>query len=345
VLQAVPNAAGTEVVLESTANGIGGLFYNMCKATERGEGPYQLIFIPWFWHDEYRVPPVRGAGDPRWSPPPPFREYAMLHGLDDGQLRWAYDKNAEFAVSLRVSPDEICWKFRQEYPATAEEAFQAAGHDSFIRPESVLRARRFSAPGQSHLALVLGVDIARGGGDRTRLIDRQGRVMGARVNRTVASDDLMEVAGMVARTIEEHGIDMAFLDATGMGAGVYDRLVELGFRRRVRGVNFASAAADGRAHANKRAEMWSSLRDWLEATGGADLADDDVLQSHLCAPGYKFDSNGRLLLERKDSIKARLGFSPDGGDAAALTFAEPVRREAGRAHRPDTANRRYPVLR
>ncbi len=40
VLQAVPNAAGTEVVLESTANGIGGLFYNMCKATERGEGPY-----------------------------------------------------------------------------------------------------------------------------------------------------------------------------------------------------------------------------------------------------------------------------------------------------------------
>ncbi len=40
VLQAVPHAAGTEILLESTANGIGGLFYNMCKAAERGEGPY-----------------------------------------------------------------------------------------------------------------------------------------------------------------------------------------------------------------------------------------------------------------------------------------------------------------
>ncbi len=359
VLQAVPSAAGTEIVLESTGNGIGGLFYNMCKATERGEGTYQLIFIPWFWHEEYRAADetrvaasgaaasgaaASGAIARAWRPPPAFVEYGLLHRLDQRQLRWAYDKNAELAVSVRAAPDEICWKFRQEYPATADEAFQAAGHESFIRPESVLRARRTTAPDQSHAALVLGVDVARGGGDRTRLIDRQGRVMGSRINRTIDTDDLMEVAGIVARTIEEHGVDMAFIDATGLGAGVYDRLAELGFRRRVRGVNFAAASSDGRAHANKRAEMWAGLRDWLEAPGGADLADDDTLQSHLCAPGYKFDSSGRLLLERKDDIRKRLGFSPDGGDAAALTFAAPVRRDGPPRRRPATASRRYPVL-
>ncbi len=60
-----------------------------------------------------------------------------------------------------------------------------------------------------------------------------------------------------------------------------------------------------------------------------DIPDDDALHSELCAAVWgrgatRYDSNGRIVLEPKEHIKERLGFSPDGGDAAALTFAFPV---------------------
>jgi len=340
VLQAIPERAGTEVILESTGNGIGGLFHNLCRAAMRGEGEYELVFVPWFLHEEYRADAAEGDE----ALPAALVEYAALHGLDPAQARWAARKNAELAAALRAPADAICWRFRQEYPATVEEAFQAADHDAFIRPEHVIRARAFVAPDQSHAPLVLGVDVARGGGDRTRILDRQGRVLGARVNLVLDTADLMAVAGTVARTIERLDPAMSFVDATGLGAGVYDRLAELGFARAVRPVNFGAAASDGRAFANKRTEMWAALRDWLADPAGADIPDEDGLHAELTAPGYRHDSQGRLLLERKEEVRARTGFSPDGADAAALTFAEPVRPAARGRRRPARAESVYRVL-
>lgn len=61
---------------------------------------------------------------------------------------------------------------------------------------------------------------------------------------------------------------------------------------------------------------------------------------------YSFDSNSRLVLEPKDKIRERVGFSPDVGDALALTFAETIRcRDAGRRPRPYRANSSYNPLR
>ncbi len=52
ILQSIPDVPGTEVILESTANGAMGLFYNMCRSAMAGVGDYELIFIPWFQHAE-----------------------------------------------------------------------------------------------------------------------------------------------------------------------------------------------------------------------------------------------------------------------------------------------------
>ena len=336
VLQAIPNAPGTEVILESTANGVGGLFYDMCKAAEANRGEFQLIFIPWFRHEEYRAEPPEG-----WEPPPAFVEYGAAHGLDAAQLRWAWTKNGELAQACGASLDELCWLFRQEYPATSAEAFQMSGHESYIRGELVLKARRFTAPDQSKAPLVLGVDVARGGGDKTRIVDRQGRSAGYQCDKVIDSPDLMEVTGLVAREIDRLDPAMTFIDVTGLGAGVYDRLRERGYRRIVTAVNFGSKARDDDRYANKRAEIWGRMGEWLADPGGADIPDSDELQSHLCAPGYGFDSNSRLLLEKKVDIRKRVGFSPDLGDALALTFAETIRRDAGRLPRPSRANSRY----
>jgi len=324
VLQAVPDMPWTEVILESTANGMGGLFYDMAQAAQRGDGDYILVFIPWFWHDEYRRDPPEG-----WQPPEAFRDYAEAHDLDEGQVYWAWRKNGELAQACAAGPDEVCWLFRQEYPATGSEAFQAGGHEAYIRGELVLKARRALSADQMHMPLILGVDIARGGKDKTRIVDRRGRCAGHACDETIDSADLMDVTGRVAKEIDRLEPEAVFLDVTGLGAGVYDRLRERGYKE-VHAVNFGSKAREAQRYANKRAEIWARLAGWLLDEGGADIPDSDEWQASLCAPGYLFDSNSRLLLEKKEDIRARVGFSPDVGDALALTFAENVKSGAGR---------------
>ena len=232
---------------------------------------------------------------------------------------------------MTADGDDICWKFRQEYPATAEEAFQTGGDESFIKSEHVYRARKNTVKPASGTPIVLGVDIARGGSDKTHIIDRQGRKLGGNANQTLDTDDLMVIAGVVANEIERLDPIKVFIDVTGVGGGVYDRLKELGYHRVVVGINFGQKPIDDRQFANKRAEMWGLLRDWLDDPAGVDIPDDDDLHTQFCAPVWgkgatRFNSNSQILLEPKDHIKERLGFSPDGGDAAALTFAMPVTR-------------------
>lgn len=325
IIQAVPDAAGSEIVLESTANGVGGVFHNLWRAAERGESEYQAIFVPWFVHDGYRAPPPTD-----WTPPEAWAAYGRWHDLAPDQLYWAWRKNSALADAAGEQTDAPFWQFQEQYPATADEAFQAQGTESFLNPAHVIQARKARVTDQSRAALVLGVDIARGGGDVTRVMDRQGRSAGHLVNETIDSRDLMDVTGKVGRLIARHHPDHVFIDATGLGAGVYDRLKELGHNR-VSAVNFGARASDGEAYANKRAEMWAVMKDWL--ADGADIPDDDALAGDLLAPGYRYDSNSRLLLEKKADIKARTGRSPDAGDALALTFAEPVLRHTTQADR------------
>ena len=116
LFQGISEAPGTEVILESTANGAQGEFYRLWKGALDGENEYLPIFLPWFSTSEYyRKPP---EGFERSS------EEELLveqHSLNDGQLYWRRLKIAEGG--------EL--KFRQEYPATPDEAFITAGKSVF----------------------------------------------------------------------------------------------------------------------------------------------------------------------------------------------------------------------
>lgn len=333
VEQAIPDAAGTEKILESTANGVGNVFQRRYAAAQRGASDETAIFLPWFWDDGYRAEPPAD-----WSIPDKWRDYAKAHGLDIEQLFWAYRKNRGMATAISASPDEPCWKFKQEYPATADEAFQSSGN-SFVPAHKVLAARRKPADPQvvAQGPLIIGVDPARsseGKGDATGLVDRCGRRLGSMVCERVYSTDTMEIAGKVVRLIKLHRPDMVTIDVGGLGAGIYDRLNELGYGRIVRPVNFGSSPVGvgptgDELYANRRAEMWDAMRDWFDDVAGVQIPDDDSLQADLTAPVWgsgatRYRSNNELLLEDKDKIRDRLGFSPDLGDAAALTFAEPI---------------------
>lgn len=321
-LQAVPKVPGTEVVLESTANGIGGLFYNMCMAALRGVGEYILIFVPWFEHTEYTETPPKD-----WSAPPDLAEYGELHGLTPGQVYWAHGKNVELATAEGDPPDQMCWKFRQEYPATAEEAFRASRQGAFIAGELVQKARRFTAPPQDHAPLVLGCDFACGGegegGDDNVVIDRRGRAAGRGVYKRWNEKNTVTVASSLGEIIDKLTPSMTFIDTGGGGAQVYDILKARGYERMML-VDFGAKPRDDRKSVNKRAEMYGDMRDWLADPGGADIPDDDVLDGELTSSKAKSDFHGRILLDKKDKIRKELGRSPDGADALVTTFAEPV---------------------
>lgn len=309
--QAVPLVEGTEVIFESTANGIGNMFHKLWQKAETGLSEYEAIFVPWFWQDEYRKAPAPG-----------FRlteeedEYMEAYDLDIEQIAWR-------RMKIIDDFDGDALRFQQEYPATAAEAFVAVGIESFIPSRAVMVARKAIVRDPVG-GLVLGVDPARFGKDATALIRRRGRL--AFKPERFYQRDTMHVAGLIANAIREEGIDRVFIDVGGLGAGIYDRLVELKFGDKVTAVNFGESAVKEDRYVNRRSEMWGDKRDWLRAQP-AQIPDDDVLHGDLIGPQYEYDSTGRIKLESKDKMRKRGIKSPDLGDALALTFAYPVQIE------------------
>ena len=166
--------------------------------------------------------------------------------------------------------------------------------------------------------VILGVDVARFGDDRTVLCIRQG--LWLKDIRTFTGLSTMEAASRVMDGINQHHPHATFIDAGAMGAGVIDRLRQL--RYPVSEVNFGGMAMDAARYANIRAEMYFKCREWL-ISGGA-IPQNAELKTELSTVEYKFNPSGRILLEPKDKQKERTGRSPDLADGFVLTFARPV---------------------
>jgi hypothetical protein len=308
VMQAAEMAE--EIILESTANGLGNMFQQMWIDATAGKGKYIAIFVPWFWQEEYREPVPDGfvLTDEEKRHMRAFRSKG-LNALE--QMVWRRNKIIE------LKDPKL---FKQEYPATPDEAFQTTGHDSLIDSDIVLE-NRIPKKIQPYGAYVVGCDPAREGDDMTTFVRRQGRVAWG-LDKYSKLDD-MEKAGRAKKILDTEPVTRMFIDRGG-GSGMYDRLVEMGYGDKVRLINFGSNALDKDAYKNRRAEMWGELKKWLESEEETEIPDEDYLQADLVAPGFKYTSTTQLQLEEKSKIKSRTGKSPDGGDALALTFAEPV---------------------
>lgn len=174
----------------------------------------------------------------------------------------------------------------------------------------------------TNVPLIIGVDVARFGDDKTAIARRKGRK--AYKIKTYGKLTTVEVANLVSSIIRDEKPARVNIDIGAMGAGVYDILVDRGYHSIVRAVNFGESAQEQEKYCNRRAEMWARLRDWLTAELPVSLVDCEGLSEDLTTPNKGFDKLGRLLLEKKDEIKKRLGRSTDVGDALALTFAEMV---------------------
>lgn len=316
--QTVPNERGTEIILESTANGVGNLFHGLWQDAERGKSEYIAIFVPWFWQEEYDIqPPLGFVMDADES------DYCEHYGLTAGQMFWRRLKTQnDFRGDVSL--------FDQEYPATPSLAFQRVAGNPYIPSGLVEKARKTEGV-EARGAKIMGVDVAEYGEDDSALCKREGRV--TYPLQTWHGRGPMELVGLVAREADVWGPDIINVDCTGIGSGVADRLIELGYP--VQRVHFGARAIREEIFKDRRAEMYGEAKEWLEDLPNV-LPDDDVLAGELSSPQYTYDSSRRLVLESKEKMKERGIKSPDRADAFALTFAvkiAPKKENSGKKRR------------
>lgn len=175
----------------------------------------------------------------------------------------------------------------------------------------------FEAEAWEYLPKVMGVDIARFGENSSTICIRQGRkVFDIEI---LPKQDLMQTAHHVAEAIRRERPIQVFVDGSGIGAGVVDRLRQLNFP--VVDVNGGNSSLNPR-FLNKRVEMWWEMREFIEGT--CELPKDSKLKEELACVEYDYTDKGRIRLDRKSDIMDEYGFSPDRADALAMTFAYPV---------------------
>ena len=318
LLQAVPDAAGSEMIFESTANGPGNFFYDLCMGAIGGKNGFLMIFIPWYYDDEYRDPePLKESELTEREKG--YYEICKSDGLTLNHLAWRRRKIASLGDKE--------WRVQQEYPTTIEEAFITAEARFFDLAKVYAAQKRKTKPSDND-PLIVGVDQGRTGDD-TIICRRKGNTI--LPFETIHSDDGterdMRLAGRLAKIIEWDKPDLVVLDVTNEH-GTLDRLHELGYSKRlVKGVHFGEKSFDPTRYRNKRVEMFFSLKEWFEDERVSIPEHQKFLTELGAIPVEKYGSNEVASLVSKDDIRSDLGWSTDLLDAAILTFAYPVRKK------------------
>ena len=297
---AVSKTDGSEIILESTSNGITNLFYDYWVKAERGESQYIPIFLPWTCDPGcYLDPPQKFELDDE------EKQLQDTYQLSLGQLYWR-------RITIADKGDA---KFRREYPISVEEAFRDYSGDPFITPELVSAARKRKLPPEpKNMPLILGIDVAAMGNDSTVIVWRRGNTIEKYEKLQKMEND--EVADYLIPIIMKDSPTKVFIDGTGgYGSGVAACLRLRGYDSEE--INFSSSPLDEQ-YVNRRVEMYGNLRDWLRKE--VSLPDNDEVEQDLTSFGYKHTSKGQLQLESKTDVKKRLKRSPDIGDAIALCF-------------------------
>lgn len=243
---------------------------------------------------------------------------------------WWTKRVSAFDVPNRVSADfikEVAQTYGENsnaYRIRVLGEFPLADDDS-IMPMALLEAAKVRDISVNPSALVVwGLDVARFGSDRTVLSKRRAtRLLEAqKIKRNL---DTMQVVGFVVNewneTLAQHRPVEIMVDSIGLGAGVADRLRELGLP--AKDVNVSEAPAFGEKYINLRAELWFRGKEWLEKRNCSLMEADSRLIDELATVKYNFTSNGKIKVESKDDLKKRTRdkSSPDLADSFLLTFA------------------------
>jgi len=215
------------------------------------------------------------------------------------------------------------------YQARILGEFPEQGDDRVV-PNAYLEKAVKALAQDSDEGIHIGVDVARFGTDETVLLVMRDGVV--EQEKRYAGLDGLQVAGAVQVLAKEVGVTSKdalrriHIDPIGVGASVMDSLKAVGWK--CDAVNFAEKPrgtyrdeCGDMAFANQRAELWWACRELLRLNRLCIPSRFGHTWEELSEPGYHYDSKGRLVVEAKDKVKARLGRSPDGADAVCLALA------------------------
>lgn len=232
---------------------------------------------------------------------------------------WIEDKKLRWGENSPLYQAKVLGEFADSEDGLIPLSWVTAAHQRWHEwNENPLRDSH-QPPGRT----VLGVDVARFGEDKTAIATRKGDVVMS--VESFAKLDTTQTAGLVEARLNGPVQPLAVVDVVGVGAGVVDML-----RRSDCGVvAFNGAERTKRRDSsgawkfpNVRCAAWYNLREMLDPALGATLAlpPDDDLTADLTAPKYEPRAGAQLWVEDKTSLKARLGHSPDLGDAVTMSL-------------------------
>ena len=223
-----------------------------------------------------------------------------------------------------------------EYQVRVLGNFALEGADSLISVSDIetaikrwerteLRIKRYGdlAKPDKSMPMVVGVDVARFGNDRSVACARRGR----RVDQIEAwrRVDTMTTAKRVFEFATGKGAEVIVVDESGVGGGVLDRLRNLceesGSGISCVGINGARQARKKESFANLRAELFWGLKTRFHQRD-IELPNDRQMVSELSGLRYEFSSRGQLQLKDKRKYSGSYGGSPDKADALMLAFAD-----------------------
>jgi hypothetical protein len=141
LLQTVPDVEGSEIIIESTANGYND-FHALWRKAEAGNSEFIPVFLPWTLDPEYKR-----AIDADFEMEDAEIALAQMYDLSPEQIAWRRNKIGQLGHGDY---------FAQEYPINPQEAFISADFDSFIPASLVIRARREEL--EPYGPLIIGVD-------------------------------------------------------------------------------------------------------------------------------------------------------------------------------------------
>lgn len=244
------------------------------------------------------------------------------------------DDLAPMLVS-RMYVEEMADEFGEESPVYLSKVlgeFPSDAEDGVVRLSKLMACTR--EPDKPHakdrlVPVELGVDLG-AGGDETCIRERRGLVVGREWRSR--EKDSEKVVDLIVQAIRATGAAKVKVDSIGIGWGIVGSLRtrrKLGeHNAEIVGVNVSEAATDPEKYARLRSQIWWQVGRQLSEDGGWDLSqletvDRDRLVTQLTAPKYSLDAAGRIVVEKKEDTKKRIGRSPDNADALLLAFYTP----------------------
>ena len=220
--------------------------------------------------------------------------------------------------------------------------FPEAGDMQFISRaivEQAVQRKIYEESQYSFAPKIIGVDPAWTGGDEFVIYFRQG-IYSKLLAHFRKNDDDVRSAELIAKFEDNYNADAVFIDQ-GYGTGLYS--IGRKMNRNWELVAFGGSSSEP-GYANKRAQMWGDMKDWLKL--GGCIENDEILVNDLTGPEGYVTLKGDIILEKKEDMKKRGLASPNRADALAITFARPVRskRETSLADALDGVKDEYDPL-